>query len=250
MNKVEQLKINIMNTSNYIRVCGSIVKKESLAELKNNILENTCVAEANMPYMNYYGNVPEKADPNSLFLFTKQYYTLEEVLRFKQKINSCVMDHVNVAASILSFKNCHTAAIRLKNFPNYNNLANIQKCFADQGVEFSRKVHVEKEAIVKTNKCFCLTEIEEGIYMDNVEENKGYILIDKLLNQEEFTILTEELKNNCTCCLFDVAKGGIIVNSEVKEILRVFSVKLDLAHLKCIKNEINKIMEHQQHFVD
>lgn len=239
-----------MNTSKYIRVCGSIVKKESLAELKNNILENTCVAEANMPYMNYYGSVPEKADPNSLFLFTKQYYTLEEVLRFKQKINSCVMNNVNVAVSILSFKNSHTAAIRLKNFPNYNNLANIQQCFVEQGVEFSKKVHLESEALVKTNKCFNLEKIDEGIFLDNDEEDKGYILIDKLLLPEEFNILSEELRNNCTCCLFDVAKGGIIVQSEVKEIIRIFSVKLDLEHLKCIKNEINKIMEHQLHFVD
>jgi hypothetical protein len=239
-----------MKSTNIIRVCGSIVKKESLAALRNNILENTCVAEANMPYANYYGNVPEKANPNSLFLFTKQYYTLEEVLRFAQKISSCVMENVNVAASILSFQNSQLSAIRIKNFPDYSHLSHIQKCFASQGVEFAKKIYFESEALVKTNKCFILEEIDEGIYMDNTEENKGYILIDKLLNQEEFIILSAQLKNNCSCCLFDAAKGGIIVDSEVKEIFRVYSEKLELAHLKCIQTEINKILKLKHHLVE
>ena len=59
-----------MKTSNLIKVCGSITKKESLIPVNYNILKNTYDAEANNPYFGYYGMVPEQANPNSLFLFT------------------------------------------------------------------------------------------------------------------------------------------------------------------------------------
>ncbi len=232
-----------MESNNFIRVCGSIVKMESLAALKSNILENTCVAEANLPYANYYGSVPLKGNPNSLFLFTKQYYTLEEVLRFSQKITSCVMEKVNVASSVLKFQNSQTTAIRIKNLPDYQHLAHIQECFANQGVEFAKRTPIEKEALVKTNKCFILEEIDEEIFMDVVEENKGYILIEKLLTQEEFFALVKEIRNNSECRLFDAAKGGIIVDSEVKEIIRIYSEHLDITELKYIQTKIRQILK-------
>ena len=68
-----------MKTKETIQVCGTVTKTESLAEIKWNILENTCVAEANNPYTNYYGQVPQKPTPNTLFLFTTQFYFLDEI---------------------------------------------------------------------------------------------------------------------------------------------------------------------------
>ena len=58
-----------MKTNKTVTYCGSITKKESLIPLESHILENTWVAEANFPYANYYGQVPAKPKPNSLFLF-------------------------------------------------------------------------------------------------------------------------------------------------------------------------------------
>ena len=77
-----------MKTDQLIRACGSIVKEESIVPVTSHIAEHTIVAEANKPYSDYYGiapfNMPTK--PNSLFLFTTQYYMLEEVLRFARLI--------------------------------------------------------------------------------------------------------------------------------------------------------------------
>lgn len=229
-----------MKNYNFIRACGSIVKKESIVPLKTNILENTVVAEAYFPYSNYYGNVPKNPNPNSLFLVTKPFYTLEEVLRFSQKIDSCIMEKINVASAVLECSINHYPAIRIKNLPNYNQLPMLQNCFLEQGVKFSKKVPLGKNALVKINKCFILEEVEDGIFMDYTEENKGYILIEKLLNQDEFDLILSEIRNNSDCRLFDAEKGGIILNSEVKEIMRVFSEKLDIPLLKNIQAQINK----------
>jgi hypothetical protein len=232
-----------MNTAHFIRVCGSISKKESLVPLKNNILENTCVAEANLPYSDYYGAVPGKAVPNSLFLFTKEYYTLEEILRFSRKIKLCVMDKLNVATANVIFTNNHFPAIRIKYLPDYSHLAQIQNCFKEQGVVFNKKIRIENEAYVKINKCFILEEIDDDIYMDYEEKNEGYIRINKLLMQEEFYELLNQIRLNGNCRFFDAAKCGIIVHSEVEEIMRVYSEQLDLTLLKCIQNQINKILK-------
>ena len=121
-----------------------------------NILEKTSVAEANLPYNNYYGNSPIKASPNSLFLFTKPFYTLEEVLRFSQKIDICAMDKINIAAAVLDFDNHHYPAIRIKNLPNYNQLIQLQKCFCEQGVKFKKDVHLGNEALIKINNVLFL----------------------------------------------------------------------------------------------
>ena len=229
-----------MTSNHFIRVCGSIAKKESLIPWEKNILLNTAVAEANLPYPNYYGAVPEKAIPNSIFLFTKEYYTLEETMRFSQLMKSCVYDKFNVATACVIFQNNHYPAIRIKYLPDYQYIVKIQNCFKEQGVVFAKKINIENEAFVKINKCFILEEVDNSIYMDVEEENKGYILIDRLLTQEEFYDLLKKIRLNSNCKLFDAAKGGIIIHSEVKEIMRVYSDQLDLTLLKCIQKEIHK----------
>ncbi|QGY42468.1 hypothetical protein GM418_02000 [Maribellus comscasis] len=234
-----------MNSSHFIRVCGSIAKKESLIPWKKNILPNTSVAEANLPYSNYYGTVPEKAIPNSIFLFTKEYYTLEEVLRFSQKIKSCALDKLNVATATVTFSSNQSHAIRIKYLPDYQHIRKIQECFEKQGVILAKKIHIENEAFIKINKCFILEEIEENIYMDYEEKNKGYLLSNRLLIQGEFYELLNNIRLNGNCRLFDAAKGGIIINSEVKEIMRIYSEQLDTTLLKCIQNQVNKIFKQK-----
>ena len=174
-----------MKTNKLIKVCGSITKIESLIPIKSNILENTSVVEANLPYAHYYGQVPEKPKPNSLFLFTTRFYSLEEVLRFSQNIDLCYSKNINVASAVLEFQNSQYPAIRIKNFPDYEQLRFLQECFIKQGVEFAKKVPQVNEAVVRTNKCFVLEEIEKGIYLDRKEENKGYITFQKRIKQEQ-----------------------------------------------------------------
>lgn len=229
-----------METNRILRVCGSVIKKESVVLLTENTLKDTCVAEADSPYANYYGNVPEIPKPNSLFLFTVPFYLLEEVLRFSQMIDECVLNKVDVATAVLDFQSGQYPAIRIKNFRDYEHLPMLQECFKKQGVQFSKKVQIGKEAVIRIHKCFTLEEVEAGIYLDKVEKNKGYVEIPGLLSREEFIKMMTDFRNNSDCCLFDAAKCGIILNAEVKELIRVFSEKLEINLLRTIKKEIKK----------
>lgn len=229
-----------MKTKNILKICGSITKTESLARIKENILEHTFVAEANLPYSNYYGRIPGKKKPNSLFFFTEKYYSLEEALRFTQSIEFCAENEINVASAIMQFSNnCHPA-IRIRNFPDYKNLDKLQQCYIEQGIKFARKVNIESETLVTVNKCFEIKKVDDEIFLDQDEKNEGYIKISKYLIYNQFKQLIEAVRNNGNCRTFDAALGGLIIEGEAINIIRIYSGKIDIDLLKCVKSEVDK----------
>jgi hypothetical protein len=231
-----------METKKLIQVCGSIIKEESIAPITSNIVKNTCVAEADKPYSNYYGvapfNMPTK--PNSLFLFTAHYYSLQEVLRFAKLIDLSCMEKLNIAVSVLNFATENYPAIRIKNFPDYHRIQKLQECFIEQGVEFAKKVHIGNSAIIRTNKCFSLEKIEEHIYIDHLQEKTAYIALSKLITREYYLQVLSQIRNNTDCPMFDAARGAIVLDSEITDIIRIYSGHLDLEMLKCIQNHFEK----------
>jgi hypothetical protein len=231
-----------MKTNNLVKACGSIIKKESLIPVDYNILKHTCVAEANEPYSGYYGMFPGQPTPISLFLFTAHYYSLEEVLRFAQNIDSCYMEKVNVAAAMLNFGHHEYAAIRVKYFPDYEHIHLLQSCCIKQGVEFIKKVHMSDSATVRVNKCFVLEELDNGIYLDKKEDHKGYITIPKQISPDEFSNILVEIRNNDECELFDAALGAMIIDARATDIVRIYAEGLSQNLLRCIKDKFAKFI--------
>ena len=235
-----------MKTKQLIQVCGSIIKEESIALITANIAKNTIVAEANMPYSNYFGVAPfnMQTKPNSLFLFTVPYYSLQEVLRFARLIDLSCMQTLNIAVSILNFTNEHYPAIRIKNFPDYAMIHKLQECFMEQGVEFAKKVHIGDRAIIRTNKCFSLEEVCKNLFIDHLQERTAYIALSKLINQKFFKQMIANIRNNSGCPMFDAAMGAIILDSGITDIIRVYSGHLDVEMLKFIQEKFEKGILH------
>jgi hypothetical protein len=231
-----------MKPGKTLKVCGSITKKESLAKFTGSVLDHTTVAEADHPYSGYYGRIPDKPKPNSLFLFTERYFTLEEALRLTQNIDICAKNKVNVASAIFLLKNHRVPAIRIRNFPDYQHVGMLQQCYINQGVRFSRKVDLENEAVVTVNKCFLLKSTDDGLYSDKNEKNEGYIKVPKRLELLKFEELFQNVRNNSNCLLFDAAMGGFIIDGFVEDIIRIYSDHLNTDLLKCIKTQILKWM--------
>lgn len=231
-----------MKTKQLIHVCGSIIKDESIAPLTANIEKNTCVAEANMPYSDYFGVAPfnMQTKPNSLFLFTVPYYSLQEVLRFSRLIDLSCMQSLNIAVSVLDFGSDHYPAIRIKNFPDYALIPKLQKCFMEQGVEFAKKVHIDKKAIIRTNKCFSLEEIGKNIYVDHLQEKTAYIALSKLIHHEYYAQVVADIRNNASYPMFDAARGAIILDAEITDIIRIYSGHLEVEMLESIQEEFEK----------
>jgi len=228
-----------MKTNQIIQVSGAIIKEESIVPITANIAKNTFVAEANKPYSNYYGvapfNMPTK--PNSLFLFTEHYYTLEEALRYAQFIDLCCMQSLNIAVSVLEFGENHYPAIRIKNFPDYKMIHKLQECFIEQGVKFVKKVHIGNSAIIRTNKIFSLEKVDENIYVDHFQEKTGYVALSKLMKHDNFSEVIKNIRNNTNCPMFDAARGAIVLDSRITDVVRIYSGHLDIDLLKCIQNK-------------
>lgn len=231
-----------MESSKTVKVCGSIIKEESLVQIEHGILKNTSVAEANLPYADYYGEVPKKPEPHSLFLLTRDYYSLEEVLRFAQNIDSCYMERVDVASAMMDFGHHTYPAIRVRNFPDYEHLEMLQTCCIKQGIVFLKHIRLGKRARVKVNKCFVLTELEDGIFFDQREDHKGYIAIPRMVNTEEFMETLVTIRNNHDCKLFDAAQAAMIINSRATDMVRIYAENLSLDLLQCIKRRFCESM--------
>lgn len=233
-----------MNTLTLIQANGAIIKTESMAQITENVIPHTVVAEADKPYSNYYGvapfNMPTK--PNSLFLFTSHFYSLEEVLRFAKLIKISCAESLNIAFSVLQFKSNHYPAIRIKNFPDYKMISKLQECFLEQGVEFAKKATLKNKAIIRTNKFFSLEEIEPNLYLDHLQENTAYIALPHLINEEKYINVISDIRNNTSCPLFDAARGSIILNSEITDVIRIYSGHLDTEMLKCIQGKFEEVL--------
>lgn len=231
-----------MKSDQLFHVCGSIIKEESIVPVTTHITEHTVVVEANKPYSDYYGiapfNMPTK--PNSLFLFTTQYYTLEEALRFARLIDMSCMQSLNIAVSVLNFGDEHYPAIRIKHFPDYQKIEKLQQCFMEQGVEFARKIHLKENAVIKTNKCFALDKIGDSLYIDHMQSKTGYLVLPRLMNDDEYNEVIAKIRNNLNTPLFDAVRGAIILDGIVTDIVRVYSEHIGIDLLKMIQKHFEE----------
>jgi hypothetical protein len=150
------------------------------------------------------------------------------------------MQNLNIAVSVLNFTNDHYPAIRIKNFPDYAMIHNLQECFAEQGVEFARKINIGKRAVIRTNKCFSLEEIDKDIFIDHLQEKTAYIALSKLIHQDFFSQMISNIRNNTACTMFDAARGAIILDSEITDIIRIYSDHLEVDMLKRIQDKFEK----------
>ena len=223
-----------------LQICGSISKQEILSQIKSNILTNTLVAEASEPYADYYGGRPNEVKPNSIFLFTRNFHFLEEVLRFNHKIENCPLEKLNVATAIIYINGRQYPAIRLKFFPDYKHLINIQECLIKQGIELASTINIQGKYRTDIHKVFELEEDETGIYLDCVEANKGYFTFPQKISSNGFYEIFASIKNNSSCRLFDAEQGSFIMNGKVQDMVRVYSEGLDVQLLDCIRQQFGK----------
>ena len=224
-----------------LTLSGTIRKKETLEPIMGNVIANTSVCEASNPYANYYGRLPQKAKPNSLFFHTQQFLFLEDILYLSSQIEKCLHEKINLACALITYNNKQYPAIRIKNFPNYSLIKDLQQCLVTQGIEFSPQVRLQGEFQVVIKKLFVVEEVDNGIYFDTIEENKGYFINEKQYPHEPFDEIIKRIKNNRNCKLFDAVEGNFLIDGTIKNIIRIYSEGLNTQLLQNIKNCFAKI---------
>ena len=222
-------------------VPGLIVKTEILNPVHAELLPDTCVLEATNPYANYYGEQPEKSKPNSLFLVTANFYFLEEVLGFASELEKHTGQKANLASAQINLGQKQLPAIRVKNYPDYRQLKNLQHFLACKDVIFARKQSLSGKAKVVTSKLFTLETLENGFFGDKNDPNEGYFTTSKQLFYSDFDPVQVHIKNNTDCRLFDAAPGKLILAGQAVEMVRVYAKNIDLPLLKCLKHQVEQM---------
>ncbi len=224
-----------------VSAIGSIYKTEKLVPLEIQSQKKCCILEAIHPYAGYYGHVPGKTKPNSLFILTKKPYFLEEVRALANSLSLCYRDDIQFASAQLEFNHQFYPAIRVKHFPDYQKLSELHTCLSDLGVSFQSKVTISGPVKTRVQKVFQLEEIEPGIYSDQIEKNKGYVFCDRYINDEQFLQLQKSLRHNSSCGVHDAVHGEIMVDGMLVKIIRVYAERLQIELLKCVKREFDRM---------
>lgn len=237
-----------MKTPRIIETQGSITKNEAINPVDYKILKNTCVAEAMAPYPDYYGLVPQIASTNTLYLFTKKFYLLDEVLK-----TTCEMAEyfgytkkLDVATSILDFNDYYHFAIRVKDFADYINIHWLQECFGSEGIIFLSKVCLKNFARVTVFKRFRIEKLETGIFLDKDNPYNGYISLPEPISTVEFDEMIEDLRNSIKCELFDAAIGSLKINSKTESIIRIYSESMNTKLLRCVKQKFSQFFSKKE----
>jgi len=239
LNQLTIKKNSTMEKNIYLN--GIIFKSEKLAQISLSTPSNVYIAEAISPYADYYGHFPRTATPNSIFLFTKKFYFLEQLICYSLAIETCLFERINIASAIIESGGKQYPAIRIKNFPDYKQLIKVQKCLTEKNVRLVEKIHLEEEVKTTVSKPFVLKELEPDFYFDQIEEHKGYFVVDRYFNPEEFENAVKQIKYNDICHLFDAVQGVVYRDGKLTHIVRIFSESLDLNMLKCLSKEFSKL---------
>lgn len=229
-----------MNTSEVIEIHGSITKNESLSPVGFRILENTFVSEAVNPC--------RVSKPDTLFLFTKKFYPLIEILKVTCKMYDFFgyTKKLDIATAILDFTDHYQYAIRVRDFPDYEHIHWIQTCYQTEGIDFLEKMNSSGTADVTVFKCFNLIKVTNGIYLDKNNEHKGYISIPHQISKDDFLVMLEDFRSNHDCELFDAAIGTIDYPILTENIIRIYTENMNLHLLECAKQNFDqKILNNE-----
>lgn len=211
---------------------GSIIKEEHLISITDKALHNSFVLDTQVPFPGYHHDLPTESIPKSLFLVTNQLYNREQLTRARKNILQYSDFDFNSASCEIFIHNDVYPAIRVKELNSYDQIAQLQKHFINEGFTFRKFENINTKAIIKVKKTFFLEELEPEIYADQLENYQGYFQIPKSLSWKLFEKITYAVRNNWEGKHFDAALGFFYKNFDIYEVVRIFHQREDQSILK------------------
>ena len=93
----------------------------------------------------------------------------------------------------------------------------------------------DSKAIIRLKKFFKLCEFDDGLYLDEIEKDHGYISLPRYVKWAEFEELTRKVKNNWEGGFFDAALGHFHQNFDIQDMIRIYNPNINVDLLKDIK---------------
>ena len=179
-----------------LEIFGTVAKEELVKTVEHNILPNSFVLENMEPFPGYHGeNLPSDLGPDTFFLVTTEMHSAEKIFRISHEIRSFTEYSFDGSPAKLCIGNDTYHAIRIRDLNSYEPLEEIQKCYLDAGIQFTKFKKVNARALIELKKIFSLEKINENIYKDK-DGLMHYLRINKQLTWGHFKTLTRWVKNN------------------------------------------------------
>ncbi len=217
---------------------GSLVKKEELSSINQNIIPGSVVFESSSPFRAYYSDDVMDPSPIYIYIVTDKNYPVFDIIRAINHVKEKTGLDFDAAKALIVSTDKLYQVIRLRHFQHFGNISIIQKAFSDHGISLYMTSASVKDiqANVTVEKMFRLLPLSEGIWLDSDEPNHAYLKINRNLSFSEFVSVTMKVRNNWFESKFDAALGCFLEGQSVVDFVRVYTNKLELEYLVGIRN--------------
>ncbi|TVR42830.1 MAG: hypothetical protein EA394_02655 [Bacteroidia bacterium] len=235
-----------MKKSRVVERYCEIIKEEPLSTLEADLTaDNTCVMESTSPFFGYYQDAPMgKPDPY-IYCLLDRYYSLSEIMRAAENVNAHRREPVDITPGQLYLMDRRCPVIRLKDIRHFNQVHILQQSLQQEGIVFKKRQRKIKEVngIIRLSKMIRFQSAGDGLFMDAIDDTKGYFVIPRYLGWEAFKKLTKEAKYDTCILYFDAAQASFFENGRVVELVRVYKEHITSDDLLAIKNRYIQVLK-------
>jgi hypothetical protein len=218
---------------------GCLEKEEILSCIDGEIfMPNACLLESEYPFRGYYERFTIQTKPLYFYLLLGQTYSLEKMWRIIIKVRKNFPHKFDAVPGFLEIFGMKHQIIRVRNLEVYDHIAIIQRLFADEGLEYHKRLRKIKgeTGIVRLEKSFFLEPIGDLMYMDVFEPHHGYFIIPNHFSWAQFKELTMEVQYDINLLYFDAANAFFYENHSIIDMVRIYREGLDKEKLFAIRN--------------
>ncbi len=224
---------------------GWITKEEPLSCITDvNLNLNICILEAVSPFFGYYADQPKTSKPQYLYWFLERHYPMEHIARALEYIRQNCNRRIDGACGQVHIMNESYPVIRMLNLGQYNQITTVQAMFEKMGINLkkgTRKIS-NKMGFIQLNKFLHLKPVDDGIYLDKDTTHRGFFVIPRYVDWEEFKKITTEVKYDTSLIFFDAARTAFMEHGKIVDMVRIYRENLTLEKLTAIRDRYLKFI--------
>lgn len=221
-----------------IECYGCLTKVEKLWCLEEFGIQNTCILESREVFPGYYERFTQHLKPRHVFIMSKEKHSLEEISRINAAVKKTFPIPFDAAYCEITFRNKVCGGVRITGIDDYSIVKDLQTVYGHCGLDMKKKVSDidNEEAVIKVRKFFKLKVLHDQIFIDTIQKDIGYFIVENDVSWIQFEKNIKLLKNNWTGHSFDAAKSFIYQNSTIIDMVRIYSKDLQPVFIQEVRD--------------